>query len=877
MNNHEIFSNGCCWIKADFHLHTKEDKEFHLPEGYNPNEFVKDYITQLEHQKIQIGVITNHNKFDLNEFKALKKAALKKNIFLLPGVELSVKDGSNGIHALIVFDYDKWVDETNNYIEQFLTSAFEGIHNRENENSRCNYNITELLKKLGDHKKSGRDSFIIMAHIEQNSGFLKELNGGRISELAQDRLFNDFILGFQKLCTFDNINKIRSWYGERKIPAFVEGSDPKSIADIGIMGKTTLNGTEKDRGCYIKIGDYNFDSIKYALKDNSRISGIPVGLSNNFIKAVSFIGGKYDGQKINFSREMNNIIGIRGSGKSAILEVLRYVLRIDYGIKPQDADYKNGLIEHTLGSGGKAIIEIESNGHSYRYEKIYGQEAILYQDDNQIDTISIDTLVNKPIYFGQKDLSNSGLDFEADLVRRLTGTKLDAIKLRIDTKREDVSNTLADIKKLGNLKEKKKELQEKINDIEHKLKLFEEQGINEKLKKEADYTEDIVKLENSLNRIKIYLEESETSVNNYAEFFKNFNMGSLENKAIFDKAKTIFDKIKSNFNKTEQIHNTSKELSEEFNEVLKELKGEKKKLEEEFAKIKREIELPQINPDDFSKYKKSLSNLKIQINEVENKEKKRKDLVKKFRSQINELKSLWHDEYSLSKTEIERFNKNSDSLKIDIEFLGRKDKFKEFLKKLFRGTGLSDADYENIVSRFPDFIEIYKKESELNDILSNSSFEKFKKVFFDKIKDLITFRVDDKYTIKYHDKPLKDHSLGQRASALILFLLAQEDREIIIIDQPEDDLDNQTIYEDVIKILRSLKGKMQFIFATHNANIPVLGDSEQVISCDYGTDKFNAFASSIDSKEIQNQIISVMEGGREAFIKRKEIYSNWKN
>ena len=116
---------------------------------------------------------------------------------------------------------------------------------------------------------------------------------------------------------------------------------------------------------------------------------------------------------------------------------------------------------------------------------------------------------------------------------------------------------------------------------------------------------------------------------------------------------------------------------------------------------------------------------------------------------------------------------------------------------------------------------------------------------------------------------------------MILFILGQKDNNVIIIDQPEDDLDNQTIYEEVIKILISLKPEMQFIFATHNANIPVLGDSEMVHYCSAlevdNNSHINVYSGSIDNSIIQNTIVDVMEGGKEAFKRRKEIYELWTN
>lgn len=87
------------------------------------------------------------------------------------------------------------------------------------------------------------------------------------------------------------------------------------------------------------------------------------------------------------------------------------------------------------------------------------------------------------------------------------------------------------------------------------------------------------------------------------------------------------------------------------------------------------------------------------------------------------------------------------------------------------------------------------------------------------------------YDVTYHGKPLKSHSLGQRASAMMLFLLNQCDNDFLMIDQPEDDLDSQTVYEEVAKLLRDLKIEPQFTFATHNATFPVLGDAEVVAAC----------------------------------------------
>ena len=102
-----VFTQGAQWVRADFHLHTRTDREFKYTG--DDNFYNSNYVNALEKAGIQLGVITNHNKFDFEEFKALRKTAQKKDIALLPGVGLSVNDGANGIHTLVVLFLDKFL------------------------------------------------------------------------------------------------------------------------------------------------------------------------------------------------------------------------------------------------------------------------------------------------------------------------------------------------------------------------------------------------------------------------------------------------------------------------------------------------------------------------------------------------------------------------------------------------------------------------------------------------------------------------------------------------------------------------------------------------------------------------------------------------
>jgi len=859
-NTNNIFKNGSTWLRADFHLHTKADGEFNYS-GVD-SDFTELYINWLKTKDIKIGVITNHNKFDKEEFASLKKKAKKENIGLFPGVEFSLKEG---IHILIVFDY-KWYQGEVCQINKFLEKAFYGISNYwipKYPNSKLD--LSQTVKALDE---IGYDYFIILAHIDDSSGLFDVLKGRTLDAFIKSEGFEK-VLAIQKSGNLENYNRLCS-LANRKL-ACIEGSDN---AEGGIEAIGT------GRITFAKIGDFNFEALKYALTDfkNRIVAKEKPQTKNSYIKSIAFEGGLLDGKKIDFSPELNNIIGIRGSGKSSILEIMRYTLSIPLGTKAIDKEYKDNLITYVLKSGGKVVVKIfNEHKEEYRIEKIYDQLADIYDINGNREDVSINAIFKQPVYFGQKDLSNKDIDFETDLIHKLIGTSLNTVRSKISDKKSEILSLITEIKKLRNLKELKADTEQGIKNAEHQLKLYKDKDVKEKLKQQTLFDSDISKLNEFKNTSEQYLSDLSDLIENYNYFFEQEVPDSEINKDIFIEAKSAFMQIKTDFDKLINIKILSQTHFSNFNQVLIKLEIKKENLKEEFARIKREIDLPTLNPDNFLKLNRLLQTSKLKIKEIEKSEHKRKELKKILSDKLTELNSLWHNEFKNLKKEVDRINQTENKLNIEVQYKGRKDKFKNKLKQVFKGTNIRDTAYQDIIDSFPDFIDIYKNPNSLGQILNENQLTDFKRRFNEYQTDLLTFQVKNKIIIKYHGKPLKDHSLGQRASALILFLLAQQENDILIIDQPEDDLDNQTIYEEVIKEIKGLKGNMQFIFATHNANIPVLGDSEKVVACTNNDNiEIELHSGTIDNHETQERIVDIMEGGKEAFNMRKNIYSIWK-
>jgi len=129
---------------------------------------------------------------------------------------------------------------------------------------------------------------------------------------------------------------------------------------------------------------------------------------------------------------------------------------------------------------------------------------------------------------------------------------------------------------------------------------------------------------------------------------------------------------------------------------------------------------------------------------------------------------------------------------------------------------------------------------------------------------------------------LDDLSTGQKATAVLLLLLLESDAPLVV-DQPEDSLDNRFITEGVVPKMREEKRRRQFVFATHHANIPMLGDAELIVGLTASGEAGQEgrarmpkeHMGSIDALSGRALVEEVLEGGREAFEMRRLKYGFW--
>ncbi|MCD6493095.1 MAG: AAA family ATPase [Archaeoglobaceae archaeon] len=683
--------------------------------------------------------------------------------------------------------------------------------------------------------------------------------------------------------------------------AHVEFSDPKSIEDIG----TKYRG-EIPRVTYIKIGALDdIDALRIALHDPE--VRVRVGefeeIEYNQILGVEVLGSGFLGNtKIEFHPELNTLIGGRGVGKSAIIEVMRYCLDIP---AYAEREYRESLIEYSLKSGGKVSLHIrrvldKDKVKDYRVERIFGKKPIVIDLDSneEVGISAIDIFGQKiPIIIGQREIYHISNDPQKvlQLVDEIIG---ESLKNESENFRRLIDALERNAKEIIYLEEKlseKEELIQKLNKIESDIKLFEKYGLAEKLKEAIALCEDEETLKKSIEVVEGYY-ESLLSVFNDMESKLRPVINELKNgkssiKGILEKVSDEIQELIENLTKyKENIDKLFQEKIETVRNLKREWDNKKKLIDEDINKIKQEMGISgDLSPDKLEELTRQKKRLNDQLDELKKFEEKLKGKINKRKNLISEVRKSRHQLFEIRRKSVERINSFlQGKLRLTVNYQAEKGEFKDSLKKTLKGSRVSDDTIEKICSKdsidgidisqvIENGIDEIKKEYGLTDSMARRVYSWFmeEKSRLYKLQTLfpedsidIELNVDGEY------RQLDKLSAGQKATAILLLLFAQEDR-ILILDQPEEDLDNRFIYDDIVKILRKMKGKRQMIIATHNANIPVLGDSELILVLDAKEDKCCIIdEGSIDKKTIQQHVKSIMEGGEEAFRMRAEKYGD---
>jgi predicted ATPase len=657
------------------------------------------------------------------------------------------------------------------------------------------------------------------------------------------------------------------WPSTQPRPALVEGSDPKCIAEVG----------KSDRNSYLKLGELSFDAVKFALFDHEhRVrSALPTPRQAVLLRQVRFNGGALDGLAVPFSQSLNCLIGPRGNGKSAVIECLRHALGFR---EVSDERYKSGLVERMLSPAGKVVVEaVDAFGRGVRIERERTGQPSVYLDDVYRD-ISPGSILKDILYFGQKDLSTRSESFDESFLDKLLADRLDPKPQEEAALIEGVRQAARQLKETLEATEKIAALQKEKNELDAQLQVFTDKGVDKNL---ADMTlfdgdrQAVVAWQQALKELSTNLKESADWDGADAAFPVLKSKRSEPIAADLAAAKAKSDEAKTT---AQAVLKTLREASAAVGEALQKLAPVQEEMKQEVAELQKTLSEPQLDLELFRKKKARLDQLVKLLAAGSQRAKTEQGARDLLGAAVNKLHDFWRERFAEREAEVRHLESElPDEIRLQTAFKGKRLAFGEFLRSKFRGSGLLGPSYDTMQRAFVDGRELYQARTDLEKHLSENAAVKVRSTLLEHLADFLSFRTPDETLILFHQKPLGDYSLGQRATVILHILMHLQRHPVILIDQPEDDLDNETLYSHFIRQLLERKELTQFIFATHNPNIPVLGDAEQAIVCRKDGEKFSFAHGSIDDKDIQQRIVTVMEGGEDAFRRRKEIYQLWKS
>lgn len=926
---------GAHFYRCDFQVHTPRDKQWNGQVPADEAErklFAERFVQDCRIKGLQAVAITDHHDFAYFEY--IKTAASSElndegevipefnRLIVFPGMEITL---SLPCQALLILDADFPVSMLSTVctalaipvvdrselqcpqaIAQTQLRSLIEIHDLLDKHDHINGRYI-ILPNVGEggHKTLLRTSF--QAHYS-DMPCLGGYVDGSIAKLGSKKNITD--------------GKDRN-YGFKSIGVIATSDNRRDdFADLGI------------HSTWIKWAEPTAEAIRQAcLAKETRISHQEPELPSLWVTSIEVNQSKFMGPiNLDLNTQYNCLIGGRGTGKSTILEYLRWGLCDQPPLFSEEDELPDfqakrvNLILHTLAPLNAVVtISVEINGvpHIVRRHAKDGKVLLKIGDGDFGERTEEEIRALLPVQaYSQKQLSSVGVRTD-ELIRFIQSP----LKKQLDTFEDAVRKVKGEIRKYFGLLRTKKELLKQIEGEELELDslMKQEKSLRSQLKGLDNEDQRILSvhdyfvqegqlLSNWQRNIQQIRDAINTTIESIAslpdrpeilEGFANVLLLTQMEQAMIVVVESIEQRLKVLFSDTETnsvLLAPVEKVFLEWNvisieheakyEGAKQKASSQQKLLAQIAEVETSVKKVRLS---ISEKKSEVGKLGTPEIEYESNNIKWKEL---FRKRAELLSKKCEELTSLSGQRIRARLKRG----MGVELV--KDKLEAIvsgthirIKKIdVLVTQISEAEdpvqeWEAILTELESLAYLQRDVEGDQDIpscpklealeFSTSDLEKLaRKLTLDEWIDLSLMDLSDIPIFEYEQRQgdyilFASASAGQQATALLRVLLGQ-DGPPLIIDQPEEDLDNQVILE-IVRDIWKAKIHRQVIFSSHNANIVVNGDADLVVCCDYRKSGDQSGGKikcegAIDVEEIRGEITKVMEGGKEAFRLRRDKY-----
>lgn len=891
-----VLRGGLQRVALDLHVHSPASHDWQGPSP-DPEEFIRAVAAS----GLRGIALTDHASGAwINAVKAPARAA---GVTVFPGVELNNLAGNEGIHIVALFD----TEFTEVDADRFLTSV--GALTGTGKKLRRGSATAGPIEVLDSIRQFG--GIAVLAHCATSKGALGGMRGDLRTQIVQHPAllaaeappedYHDTKKGLKRKRTWDVLDGQDPTY-RRELAVYSASDNPArghGHALEGIGSRFTYFWMEQP---------ITLEGLRQCLVDRrARIEipqpGTAIGTvarrASPSIARVRVTGGYLDGLDTGLHEGLTTILGPKGSGKSLLVELLRFAL----GQEPTQPDIARDhatKLDKRLQPYGRVAVDVsQADGSLVTVEREYSparnnpwRTAVTPADLmtchflSQGEVVRIAESEDEQIRF-----IDSFFDF------RTFQKQISHVQSALPELDRQVSRQIASRGRERELTETRAKL---VTEIKAKERLIKGRGFARFQRAEAKsrYTESAtasgLEVRATFDEFVSVLEavpELPAPPTGLGKDATVLRVRRLANKLRADALGAIKAASEEAKRSLEALENEQRAWQAQFakeedaySQEVQKAGGDQRALSQARARLERELAAVD---GDLAKASQVARQLQPTIV-------KRSGLLADLRkvqdaySQARQDRCTWFEE------------KSGGRIKASIQVRSNRDEFRARLAALKRGSYLTNDEAGFIASALPPeaFVEALLKFGQSSDPADLNEVAALSRIPLPRIITLAEFLLDqgskqgferllalqhevtptDRPDIRFRlddgsFAPLSELSTGQKCTALLVMALAEGDRPIIV-DQPEDSLDVRSIWEDMCVRLRLAKRDRQFVFTTHNSSLAVASDSDTFVVMVGGPTRGEVVLSgAIDHEEVRDEVIKLLEGGRSTYFLKQRKYN----
>lgn len=618
------------------------------------------------------------------------------------------------------------------------------------------------------------------------------------------------------------------------------------------------------------------------------------------VNRLSVTGGFLAGANLEFVDGLNCLIGGRGAGKTTALEFLRFGLGLMPDPKVHGQRYKNidGLVKGNLGSGSITVALTTREGMAYTASRRASEEVLVANELGQAVPVSVsnDVLFGADV-FSQHEIEDIALDPTAqlELIDRFEATdtlairsELAAIGRELQQSAEALTRIDTEVSALVAKASELPALQERLNGMTEVAGADAEKVNNAHKEKATRQVEEGVpqSLRDAVSKVVVEIQRARTAFGATCDahltggredgingdVFRSIGADLRKFSATLDAAVGSVAQAAGHF--TNALSTRSSLLSQRHAEQ-----------EATYRALVSTSEELGSRSSERAKLQKVVTAAQSYATARDAKQRERAEVIAARQVLLDRMSELRDRRFALRKHVAEQLTSKLPTIRVTVSQGEDLEGYQQVLTDMLKGSGVQQGPTaKQLVQRLlPTELAAFVMDDDHSGLVKKSGLpeDRARKVLAALRTPGAVYQIE---AIDLHDQPCIElldgerykkspHlSTGQRCTTILPILLLQSERPLLV-DQPEDNLDNAFVYEAVVKALRQVKSSRQVIFVTHNPNIPVLGQADRVFVFASDGEK-GSVVNSGTVDHCKNDIERILEGGREAFVERHKRYGH---